>query len=77
MAMPWKPKYSISDKLLLTIREIGEALGEIKSFSLSDQELAKLELDARELSSYASTSIEGNPFIVKYALESLSSRSKP
>ena len=59
--MSWKPKYTISNQLLLTIREIGESLGEIKSFRLSDQELAKLELDARELSSYASTSIEGNP----------------
>jgi len=59
--MPWKPKYTISDKLLFTIREIGESLGEIKSFSLNDQELARLELDAKELSSYASTSIEGNP----------------
>lgn len=59
--MPWTPEYTISDKLLLTIREIGESLGEIRSFNLSDQELAGLELDARELSSYASTSIEGNP----------------
>ncbi len=59
--MSWKPKYTISNKLLFTIREIGESLGEIKSFSLSDQELARLELDARELSTYASTSIEGNP----------------
>lgn len=59
--MSWKPKYTISNKLLLTIREIGESQGEIKTFRLSDQELAKLELDASELSSYASTSIEGNP----------------
>lgn len=59
--MSWTPKYTISNKLLSTIREIGESLGELKSFSLSDQDLAKLEIDARELSSYASTSIEGNP----------------
>ena len=59
--MSWKPIYTISNKLLLTIREIGESLGEIKSFPLSAQDAAKLELDARELSSYASTSIEGNP----------------
>ena len=59
--MVWKPKYVISNKLLLTIREIGESLGEIKSFRLSDQDVARLELNARELSSYASTSIEGNP----------------
>lgn len=55
------PNYMISNKLLRTIREIGESLGELKSFHLSDQDLAKLEIEARELSSYASTSIEGNP----------------
>ncbi|MES9947268.1 MAG: hypothetical protein ABW080_20150 [Candidatus Thiodiazotropha sp.] len=36
-------------------------MGELKSCHLSDQDLAKLEIEARELSSYASTSIEGNP----------------
>ncbi len=45
----------------MTIREIGEAIGEVKSFHLSGTALAQLELDARQLSSYASTSIEGNP----------------
>jgi len=59
--MTWIPKYIISNKLLVTIREIGESLGELKSFHLTDQDLAKLEIEARELSSYASTSIEGNP----------------
>ncbi|MEI7669704.1 MAG: Fic family protein [Pseudomonadota bacterium] len=59
--MKWKPKYIITDKLLFTIREIGEAMGAIKSFNLTEKALAKLELDARELSSFASTSIEGNP----------------
>lgn len=59
--MSWTPEYTISDKLLSTIREIGESLGELKSFHLSNQDLAKLEIEARELSSYASTSIEGNP----------------
>ena len=59
--MTWKPQYTISDKLLLTIREIGESIGEIKAQHLTHSALAKLELSARELSSYASTSIEGNP----------------
>lgn len=59
--MNWTPKYTISNKLLSTIREIGESLGELRSFNLSDTDLAKLEIEARELSSYASTSIEGNP----------------
>lgn len=59
--MLWQPKYTISNKLLLTIREIGESMGEMKALRLSDTALAKLELDAREHSTYASTSIEGNP----------------
>ena len=59
--MPWHQKYTISNKLLLTIREIGESIGEIKTLHLTDTALAKLELNARALSSYASTSIEGNP----------------
>ena len=61
MVMAWSPQYTITDKLLLTIREIGEAIGAIKSFNLTGKALAKLELDARGLSAYASTSIEGNP----------------
>jgi len=59
--MSWKPEYTITDRLLFTSREIGEAMGEIKSFNFTGKALAKLELDARELSSFASTSIEGNP----------------
>ena len=61
VVMRWKPKYTITDKLLLTMREIGEAIGEIKSFDMTQKTLARLELEARALSSYASTSIEGNP----------------
>lgn len=59
--MSWNPEYTITNKLLSTIREIGESIGEIKGFNLSVKALARLTLDARELSSYASTSIEGNP----------------
>lgn len=59
--MKWHPKYAISNKLLLTIREIGESIGEIKARRLTPAVLAELEINARELSSYASTSIEGNP----------------
>jgi len=59
--MTWQPKYTITNKLLFTIREIGEAIGELKSFDLTTSALAELGIDARELSTYASTSIEGNP----------------
>lgn len=59
--MTLTPRYIISNKLLSTIREIGESLGEIRSFHISHQDLIKLEMEARALSSHASTSIEGNP----------------
>ena len=59
--MSWNPQYTITNKLLLTIREIGESIGEIKAQNLAHTALAKLELNARALSTYASTSIEGNP----------------
>lgn len=59
--MTWYPQYTISNKLLLTIRQIGESIGEIRARRLTPAALAELEINARELSSYASTSIEGNP----------------
>jgi len=59
--MKWSPKYTISNRLLSIIREIGESTGEIKAKSLAPTAIAKLEMNARALSSYASTSIEGNP----------------
>lgn len=43
------------------MREIGEVVGEVKSYQLTGKALARLELDARQLSTHASTSIEGNP----------------
>lgn len=61
MAMTWNPEYTITNRLLYTIRKIGEAIGEIKSCKLTGKALARLELSARELSTFASTSIEGNP----------------
>jgi cell filamentation protein, protein adenylyltransferase len=59
--MGWTPNYTITDKLIFTIRHIGEAMGAIKAVTLPKRVLAQLELEARALSSHASTSIEGNP----------------
>jgi Fic family protein len=59
--MSWQPKYTLTHKLLMTMRDIGEAMGRIKSYPLTKKTLARLQLDARELSIFASTSIEGNP----------------
>lgn len=61
MAMLWQPQYTITDTLLRTIRQIGEAIGEINTYNFTNATLAKLQLQARQLSAYASTSIEGNP----------------
>lgn len=63
LAMLWRPQpqYYNSDRLVITIRQIGETLGEIRRTGLAPGVLAGLEYQARELSSFASTSIEGNP----------------
>lgn len=59
--MSWQPKYRITDRLVVTMRRIGEAIGEIKALGLSSNALARLELEARAVSTHASTGIEGNP----------------
>ncbi|MFP6770982.1 MAG: Fic family protein [Alphaproteobacteria bacterium] len=47
--------------MIVTMRRIGEAIGDIKSLNLSVRAIAMLEQEARAVSSHASTSIEGNP----------------
>lgn len=59
--MEWRPKYTVTDRLIFAIRRIGEAIGEIRGMGLTPSLLARLEMEARALSSHASTSIEGNP----------------
>ena len=59
--MSWQPKYRITDSLLLTMRRIGEVLGEVRGFRLTPGSLTRLESEARACSAHASTSIEGNP----------------
>ena len=57
----WNPKYTIRNRLLRTIREVGEVLGEIRSHPISESKFSSLVIEARALSTFASTSIEGNP----------------
>ncbi len=57
----WKPNYQISHKVLQAIRAIGELLGGIKANSISEKHYSSLKYADRELSVFASTSIEGNP----------------
>jgi len=57
----FKPKYIISNKLLANIKRIASLVAVLNSRSYSRVVLMKMERAAREISSYSSTSIEGNP----------------
>ena len=57
----FKPKYTISNKLLANIKRISEITVELNNRNFSRVVLLDLEKKAREISAYSSTSIEGNP----------------
>ncbi len=57
----FKPKYTISNRLLANVKRITEIIADLNSQIFSDIVLAKLERTAREISAFSSTSIEGNP----------------
>ena len=57
----FKPKYQITDKLLDQIKKINKLVIELNQKRFPDIVLVELEKNAREISSFASTSIEGNP----------------
>lgn len=57
----FKPKYTISNKLLANIKKIAALTEDLNRHAYSDVVLMKLERAAREISSFSSTSIEGNP----------------
>src|SRR3989344_2943239 len=55
------PKYTITDQLLANITKINELVHEINDMRFPKLVLVEFEKYARELSAFASTSIEGNP----------------
>ena len=57
----FKPKYTISNKLLANIKKISEITTELNNRNFSSVVLLDLEKRAHEMSAYSSTSIEGNP----------------
>ena len=57
----FNPKYVISPKLLANIKRISTIVFDLNNKSFPKVILADLERKAREISAYASTSIEGNP----------------
>src|SRR3989304_4850006 len=56
-----QPKYSITDRLLANIKRINTLVNELNNKRFPNVVLLELERSAREVSSFASTSIEGNP----------------
>lgn len=59
--MAFTPKYTITNQLLANITRVNALVTELNNRRFSDPVLYELERTAREVSSYASTSIEGNP----------------
>lgn len=61
MAIVFNPKFNITNKLLSNIKHINLIISELNNKKFSALVLAEMERLAREVSSHASTSIEGNP----------------
>lgn len=57
----FKPKYTITNHLLANIKRINFLVNELNNRRSTHVVLVELESVAREVSTYASTSIEGNP----------------
>lgn len=57
----FKPKYTITNTLATNMRKVGEIVGELNSKVFSSTILLNMERDARALSAFSSTQIEGNP----------------
>jgi Fic family protein len=57
----FKPKYTITNRLLANIKRIAALTAELNNCSFPRVVLVEMERAAREISAYSSTSIEGNP----------------
>ena len=61
----FKPDYTITNKLLSNIKQISAIVLELNNKRFSKVVLFELEKIAREISTYASASMEGNPLPLK------------
>ena len=57
----FQPRYIITPKLLDRIKRITLLIHDLNALHLSDVALAQMQTEARVMSAYTSTSIEGNP----------------
>lgn len=70
----FSPKYTITGKLLSNIKHINTLVLELNNRRFSEVVLFEFEKAAREVSAYASTSIEGNPLPLTEVKKILKSR---
>ena len=59
--MSFSPRYTITDQLLANIKRINTLVAQLNNNHFPQVIVLELERNARAVSSYASTSIEGNP----------------
>src|SRR3989344_2571399 len=57
----FNPRYTITDRLLANIKRVNAVVNELNNKRFPNVVIMELERTAREVSTYASTSIEGNP----------------
>lgn len=72
----FKPKYKITDKLLSQIKQINQLVFELNQKRFPSVVLVEFEKTARAVSSFASTSIEGNPLPLTEVKKILKSKPK-
>jgi len=72
----FRPKYRITDKLLNQIKQINKLVFELNQRRFPNVVLVELERVAREISSFTSTSIEGNPLPLTEVKKILKSKPK-
>jgi len=70
----FQPRYTITDRLLANIKRINSLVNSLNIRRFPNIVLLELERNAREVSSYASTSIEGNPLPLTEVKKILKSR---
>ena len=68
------PKYSITDQLLANVTKINDLVRGLNDRRFPKVVLVEFEKIAREVSTYASTSIEGNPLPLTEVKRVLKSR---
>ena len=74
--MNFTPKYTITNKLLRNIKDINKLVVELNNKRFPKPILYQLDIEARQLSTYSSTSIEGNNLTITQIKKLLKERPK-